>query len=161
MSKSEAPRPLPIAGLDHVVLRVRDVARSIDFYENVLGCPEERRIEELGLYQLRAGASLIDLVEIDSPLGKAGGGDRDPNGPNVDHFALTLTDFDEEAIRAHLARHGVEAGETGQRYGAQGTGPSIYLRDPDGNTVELKGPPSRDEPAQPADSPPSDGSGRA
>ncbi|HKK50278.1 MAG TPA: VOC family protein [Myxococcota bacterium] len=134
--------PIPIAGLDHVVLRVRDLERSIGFYEQVLGCREERRLEELGLVQLRAGASLIDLVDVDSPLGRAGGGDRSPDGPNLDHFALSLSALDEEALRSHLARFGVEADETAQRYGAQGTGPSIYIRDPDGNTVELKGPPS-------------------
>ncbi|MBW2426201.1 MAG: VOC family protein [Deltaproteobacteria bacterium] len=131
---------MPIAGLDHVVLRVRDLTRSIAFYEDVLGCHEERRLDELGLVQLRAGASLIDLVDIDSPLGRAGGGPPEPGGPNVDHFALLLADFDEASIRAHLEAHGVEAGENAQRYGAQGMGPSIYLRDPDGNTVELKGP---------------------
>jgi catechol 2,3-dioxygenase-like lactoylglutathione lyase family enzyme len=146
---SESSHPIPIAGLDHVVLRVHDASRSIEFYQNVLGCREERRLEALGLIQLRAGASLIDLVETSSPLGRAGGGERDPDGPNVDHFALTLTNFDEKAIRAHLERHGVEAGETGQRYGAQGMGPSIYLRDPDGNTVELKGPPSAGERSHP------------
>lgn len=135
--------PVRIAGLDHVVLRVSDLERSIRFYEQVLGCREERRIDELGLVQLRAGHSLIDLVDIASPLGRAGGGDRSADGPNLDHFALCLEVLDEPALRAHLDRFGVEAGETAERYGAEGFGPSIYLRDPDGNTVELKGPASR------------------
>lgn len=134
--------PVRIAGLDHVVLRVQDLERSIRFYQQVLGCREERRIDELGLVQLRAGQSLIDLVDIASPLGRAGGGDRSADGPNLDHFALRLEALDEPALRTHLDRFGVEAGETGERYGAQGFGPSIYLRDPDGNTVELKGPSS-------------------
>ena len=137
--------PLTIAELDHVVVRVADLERSLAFYEGVLGCREERRLDELGLVQLRAGRSLIDLVVIDSRLGRAGGGPRSEDGPNVDHFALALETFDEAAIRAHLAAHDVEAGETGSRYGAQGTGPSIYVRDPDGNTVELKGPPTATE----------------
>lgn len=128
-------------GLDHVVLRVRDIERSIAFYRDVLGCPVERRLEELGLVQLRAGSSLVDLVDIASPLGKAGGDEPIPNARNMDHFALKLASFDEASIRAHLSRFGVEADETTRPYGADGYGPSIYLRDPDGNKVELKGPP--------------------
>lgn len=135
-------------GLDHLVLRVSDVDRSIAFYAEVLGCPVERRIDELGLVQLRAGDSLIDLVDVASPLGKSGGGAADPQARNVDHFALRLARFDESAIREHLARLGVEAGDTATRYGADGFGPSIYIRDPDGNTVELKGPPESDTPRE-------------
>jgi glyoxylase I family protein len=128
------------AGLDHVVLRVASLDRSIEFYSNIVGCSVERRVEELGLVQLRAGASLIDLVDIASPLGKAGGGEPEAEGRNMDHFAVALERFDEASIRALLARFDVEASETGRRYGAGGYGPSIYIRDPDGNTVELKGP---------------------
>ncbi len=131
--------PIRIRGLDHVVLRVRDLERSLAFYTGVLGCSEERRLPELGLHQLRAGNALIDLVPIDSPLGRAGGGAPGDSGRNVDHFALELEVFDADAIRAHLAAHGVEAGEVAQRYGARGIGPSLYLRDPDANVVELKG----------------------
>lgn len=141
--KSNTPKlasPIECKGLDHVVLRVQDLEKAISFYEDVLGLSVERRIDELGLVQLRAGASLLDLVEVDSKLGKAGGVAPDPGAPNMDHFALTLARFDEEAIRQHLAQHGIEAGPTGTRYGAEGFGPSIYLRDLDGNTVELKGP---------------------
>lgn len=134
---------LEIRGIDHVVLRVRDLPRSIAFYCEVLGCQEERRVEALGLVQLRAGASLIDLVDLASPLGKAGGAPASEGAPNLDHFALQLADFDEERLRAHLIGNGVEPGDVGQRYGAQGMGPSMYIRDPDGNVVELKGPPNR------------------
>lgn len=122
-----------VKGLDHVVLRVADMARAIAFYRDVLGCREERRVESIGLVQMRAGASLIDLVPAAAAPEVAGG--------NMDHFALRVEPFDEAAIRAHLAARGVEAGETARRYGAEGHGPSIYVRDPDGNTVELKGPP--------------------
>ena len=124
-----------------MVLRVTDVGRSLRFYCDVLGCPVERQSEALGLYQLRAGRSLIDLVDVSSPLGKAGGPAPGP-GRNVDHVALRLESFDEPALRAHLAAHGVEPGDVGQRYGAEGMGPSMYVRDPDGNVVELKGPPA-------------------
>jgi len=130
-----------VEGIDHVVLRVGDVERSLRFYCGALGCSVERQSEALGLYQLRAGRSLIDLVAVDSPLGKAGGPPPGP-GRNVDHVALRLESFDEPALRTHLAAHGVEPGDVGQRYGAEGMGPSMYVRDPDGNVVELKGPPA-------------------
>ena len=127
-------------GLDHVVLRVADLEKSIAFYRDVLGCPVERRLEKFGLVQLRAGSSLVDLVDVASPLGKAGGDEPIPSARNMDHFALTLSSFDEASIREHLARFDIDAGETRRLYGAEGYGPSIYIRDPDGNTVELKGP---------------------
>jgi catechol 2,3-dioxygenase-like lactoylglutathione lyase family enzyme len=131
---------IEIRGIDHVVLRVADLARSIAFYCEALGCREERRIDALGLVQLRAGSSLIDLVDVASPLGAAGGPPPGTEGRNMDHFALQLAAFDEDLLRAHLARAGIEAGDVGQRYGAGGMGPSLYIRDPDGNVVELKGP---------------------
>jgi catechol 2,3-dioxygenase-like lactoylglutathione lyase family enzyme len=130
---------IEIRGLDHVVLRVSDVARALRFYCGILGCVEERRSDALGLVQLRAGASLIDLVDVASPLGRLGGAAPGSEARNVDHFALQLEGFDADAIRAHLAAHGVEAGDVAQRYGALGMGPSLYVRDPDGNVVELKG----------------------
>lgn len=132
-------------GLDHVVLRVRDLERSLGFYRDALGFTVERRLDALGLVQLRAGTALIDLVPIDSALGRAGGGTPDAGARNMDHFALTLARFDEGRIRALLARHAIPASETAERYGAEGFGPSIYLTDPDGNTVELKGPARRSD----------------
>lgn len=134
-------KAIEIRGLDHVVLRVADLERALRFYCDVLGCTEERRLDALGLVQLRAGAALIDLVPVDSPLGRHGGPAPGESGRNVDHFALQLEHLDETLLRAHLEAHGVAPGDVAQRYGAQGMGPSMYLRDPDGNTVELKGPP--------------------
>ena len=121
-----------IRQLDHVVLRVRDMDAALAFYTGVLGCREERRLAGIGLVQLRAGASLIDLVP----------GEPDAAGANMDHFALRIAPFDEAGLRAWLAAHGIAAAAAQPRYGAEGSGPSIYIRDPDGNTVELKGPPA-------------------
>ena len=129
-----------IVGIDHVVLRVADAERAIRFYCDVLGCHEERRLEDIGLYQLRAGAALIDIVPVESEIGRAGGAGPGEEGRNLDHFALRIEPFDELALRAHLAAHGVAAGDVSTRYGAEGDGPSLYIQDPDGNTVELKGP---------------------
>lgn len=132
---------IEIRGIDHVVLRVRDVERALAFYCGLLGCREERRLDELGLVQLRAGSALVDLVDVAGPLGAAGGPPAGDQARNMDHFALQLAHFDEKALVARLAEAGVEAGPAAPRYGALGMGPSLYIRDPDGNTVELKGPP--------------------
>jgi glyoxylase I family protein len=134
-------RPFSIAGLDHVVLRIVDLPAMLGFYVGVLGCRIEKEQPAFGLTQLRAGNSLIDLVPVDGPLGRMGGAAPGAEGRNLDHFCLAIDSFDEPALRAYLTDHGVEAGESGSRYGAQGQGPSIYLKDPEGNVVELKGPP--------------------
>jgi len=128
-----------IAGLDHVVLRVGNLDRAIEFYEKVLNCRIERRLEQPKLVQLRAGASLIDLV----PASASPGATEDAAGRNMDHFAVRVDGFDAAALTAHLRRHGIAVGEVRERYGAEGYGPSLYISDPDGNTVELKGPATR------------------
>jgi glyoxylase I family protein len=133
------PNPINIRAIDHVVIRAADVAPMLAFYIDVLGCRLERALEEVGLIQLRAGESLIDLVDAASPLGEQGGGPPEHGAPNMDHFCLRLAPWNADAIRAHLEDHGVEVGEVADRYGAGGPGPSIYIRDPEGNTVELKG----------------------
>jgi glyoxylase I family protein len=128
--------------IDHLVLRIVDLDRMLRFYVDVLGCTLERRQDAIGLVQLRAGHSLIDLVPVDGPLGRAGGTPPGPQGRNLDHFCLRVEPFEEAALRAHLAAHGVAAGAVEQRYGAEGEGPSLYVTDPEGNVVELKGPPA-------------------
>ncbi len=130
-----------IRDIDHVVLRVTDLSAMLRFYCGVLGCTVERRRDDIGLVQLRAGRSLVDLVPVDGKLGRAGGAPPGAEGRNLDHFCFRVEPFDEAAIRQRLAEAGVEAGAPAMRYGADGEGPSIYVRDPDGNTVELKGPP--------------------
>lgn len=133
---------IPIREIDHLVLRVISVETMVCFYCNVLGCSVEREQPEIGLTQLRAGRSLIDLVTVDGKIGEAGGRAPGAEGRNLDHFCVRVEPFDADAIRAHLAEHGVEAGPVESRYGAEGEGPSIYLHDPEGNLVELKGPPT-------------------
>jgi len=129
-----------IREIDHLVLRVVDLDRMVAFYTGVLGCAVERRQDAIGLVQLRAGRSLVDLVPVDGVLGRAGGTAPGAEGRNLDHFCFRVEPFDEAAIRRDLSAAGVEAGDTVQRFGAEGEGPSIYLSDPEGNTVELKGP---------------------
>ena len=129
------------SGIDHIVLRVTALDTMVHFYCDVLGCAIERRQDEIGLVQLRAGASLIDLVPVDGKLGRAGGAAPGAQGRNLDHFCLRVEAFDAAAITAQLTAAGVRCGAVESRYGAQGEGPSIYLDDPEGNTVELKGAP--------------------
>ena len=132
LSNLTAGGAVRVAGLDHVVLRVADLQRSIAFYGDVLGCPIERTLEQPKLVQLRAGTSMIDLVP---------GAPGEPPVRNMDHFAIRIERMDVTAVQAHLQRHGIDPGEVRRRYGAEGYGSSIYITDPDGNTVELKGPP--------------------
>jgi catechol 2,3-dioxygenase-like lactoylglutathione lyase family enzyme len=131
--------PINVRAIDHVVLRVADLERMIGFYCDVLGLRLERGPGELKLAQLRAGSALIDLIDIDGPLGAPGGGPPAHDAPNVDHICLQVAPWDGEAIIAHLTAKGVDAGEIGTRYGADGMGPSIYINDPEGNGIELKG----------------------
>jgi glyoxylase I family protein len=132
-----------IREIDHVVIRARDQARLIRFYCDVLGCTVERSADAIGLVQLRAGRSMIDIVGIDSELGRKGGGAPGREGRNMDHLCLRVEPFDAGAIRAHLDAHGVRIDESGLRYGAEGEGFSLYISDPEGNIVELKGPSDR------------------
>jgi glyoxylase I family protein len=138
--------PFVIRHIDHLVLRVRDIERSIGFYRQALGCEVARRRDDLGLVHLRAGTSMIDLVSIDGPLGRKGGAAAGEQGRNLDHLCLRIDVFDETALRSHLLPFGLDAGQrAASRFGAEGEGPSVYFSDPDGNVIELKGPaqPSR------------------
>lgn len=133
--------PIAIQMIDHVVIRTKALEPMIAFYSEVLGCAVEKRQEKFGLIQLRAGNSLIDLLDPDGELARAFPEPPSNKGPNMDHVCLQVEPWDVAAIRTHLASHGVDAPEPTRRYGAKGYGPSIYIADPDGNTVELKGPP--------------------
>lgn len=130
-----------IKHLDHLVLRVTDIQRMMDFYIGILGCTLEKINEPAGLYQLRAGGSLIDLVPVDGKIGLMGGTAPGKEGRNLDHFCLSIDPFDAEELKTYLHGKNIDPGEVQDRYGAEGNGPSIYLTDPEGNVVELKGPP--------------------
>jgi catechol 2,3-dioxygenase-like lactoylglutathione lyase family enzyme len=130
-----------IRQIDHLVLRVRDIDKMLAFYIDVIGCTLEKIQKDIGLYQVRAGGSLIDLIPVNEKLGRLGGAAPAAEGRNLDHFCLRIEPFDGDAISRHLRAHGVEPGPIESRYGAQGEGPSIYVTDPEGNVVELKGPP--------------------
>ncbi len=129
-----------IREIDHLVLRVLDLDTMLRFYCGALGCTVERRSDDIGLVQLRAGRSLIDLVPVSGALGRAGGASPGREGRNLDHFCLRVEPFDEPSLRAGLAALGIVVGPLASRNGAEGVGPSLYISDPEGNTVELKGP---------------------
>ena len=129
-----------IRDIDHVVLRVKDIEAMRRFYCDVLGAEHVAYRPQFGMSHLRVGASMIDLVAVDGPLGISGGAAAGKEGRNMDHLCLRLEPFDQEAIAEHLRRHGVPVGDIKPRFGAEGNGVSIYLTDPEGNVVELKGP---------------------
>jgi glyoxylase I family protein len=129
-----------IREIDHVVIRVADLESITRFYCDVLGCSLEKEQRDIGLIQLRAGRSLIDLLKVGAKIDRPDSG-TPGEGRNMDHLCLRVEGFDGEALKAHLQERGVRIGELGVRYGADGFGPSLYLFDPEGNMVELKGPP--------------------
>lgn len=142
--------PFAVERIDHLVFRVRDLQRSIAFYRDVLGCPVVRERAHLGLAHLRAGASMIDLVDVAGTLGQRGGPAAGRSGRNVDHLCLRIEPFDEQRLVAHLAAFGIAPhGQATLNFGAEGDGPSLYFDDPDGNAIELKG--SSTAPADAAD----------
>ncbi|MET3679548.1 MULTISPECIES: VOC family protein [unclassified Pseudomonas] len=133
-------RPFVIKHIDHLVLRVSDLERSVAFYTQLLGCSVSRVREDLGMVHLATGTAMIDLVTLDGPLGKPGGAAPGTEGRNLHHFCLRIEPFDEAALTAYLQAAGVEVEPAEKRYGAEGEGLSLYCYDPDGNQVELKGP---------------------
>src|SRR5699024_7064981 len=133
--------PFSVEHIDHVVLRVKDLDKSVAFYQTILGCAVVRVREDLGMVHLRAGTAMIDLVSVDGALGRKGGAAPGRSGQNVDHVCLRIEPFVESDIISHLAGHGLApSGELQVNFGAEGEGPSLYISDPDGNGIELKGP---------------------
>ena len=130
---------MDIVGIDHIALRMADLDRAVGFYGAILGMPIERRRIELGMVQLRAGKSLIDLVcNGRSPvltLGEA----RHSKFGNLDHLCLRVAEFNSDKIRIELENAGVAVGPTAIRYGSSGDAPSLYLSDTEGNGLELRG----------------------
>ncbi len=138
-SKRKEDRVIKIVALDHVVYRTTKLSQMLEFYCDILGCHVERELpKELGLVQLRAGSALIDIVPVDSELGRAGGKAPSQDGRNVDHICLQIEPFDEQELICYLQSHNVRFSEFSDRYGAQGFGRSVYIKDPEGNEVELK-----------------------
>ena len=116
--------------IDHVVLRCRDLPGMVRFYEQALGFNVERKLDRISLVQMRAGASLLDLIAAERPQDAA----------NMDHLCFRIEPFDRSTIESRLSPLGIAIGETVERYGAEGTGSSVYFSDPEGNQIELKGP---------------------
>ena len=133
--------PFHVQRIDHVVLRVRDLQASVAFYQLALGCTVARVRDDLGLVHLRAGASMIDLIAVDGPLGAAGGDAPGSQGRNLDHLCLRIEPFSEADLVRHLQACGAAPrGPASENFGAEGQGLSLYFSDPEGNVIELKGP---------------------
>jgi catechol 2,3-dioxygenase-like lactoylglutathione lyase family enzyme len=132
--------PFRLEGIDHILLLVDGMKPAVQFYSGVLGCTVQDQLPQYGMLQLRAGSALIDLVDISVPEASWA---KPPvaGGRNVDHLCLALAAHDEGALRRHLARHRVEIIEEGVHGGSRGESLSLYVRDPSGNVIELKGPP--------------------
>jgi len=109
----------------------------ISFYCDVLGCSLDKRSTAVaGLVHLRAGNSFIDFMPADKNIRADA-----PATGSLDHLCIQVEQFSEDELRTHLSSFGVKFGEFVQRYGSDGDGTSVYLRDPEGNEVELKAPP--------------------
>ena len=116
--------------IDHIVLRTNNLEKLVAFYCDLLGCKIEKIIEEIGLIQLRAGESLIDLLPVEADIAA----DRS----TLDHFCLRIKPFDYEFLKSYFHDKGVLLYNYGTRHGAEGYGESVYLKDPEGNEIELK-----------------------
>ncbi len=116
-----------IHSLDHIVLKTVNKTAILHFYCDVLGCSIEREKPHLRLTQLRAGEQLIDILEVDEK----------PTSQNLDHFCLRISVFDYETLKAYFQKHNVSVYGYDQRHSSQGLGWSCYLKDPEGNQVEL------------------------
>lgn len=125
--------PMEFDGIDHTVLRVTDIRRSLGFYVDVLGLSLERIIEDIGIYQLRCGRNLIDLCVLPAGSSLAQASQR-----GIDHLCLSIRG-DMNKIVEYLAERQVEmASPLRELYGAAGFGTSIYILDPDQYMIELK-----------------------
>ncbi len=127
---------MPVCALDHIVLNVEDVERSLAFYQEALGLAAERvdawRRHEVGFPSLRINAStLIDLVK--APQSESEG------RSNLAHFCLVTDSASLDKAMDTLAAAGTDV-ESGPvvRSGARGNALSIYFRDPDRNLIELR-----------------------
>ena len=132
--------PIQPIGVDHVVFLVADMARALAFYEDVLNCRPGFSYPDLGMEQVWFGNALIVLWDTGHP-GAAGAVPPVSGGRNVDHVCLACGPFDHQTLRAHLAASGVKIEREAMHGGARGMGASFYVRDPDGNKIEIKGPP--------------------
>lgn len=132
--------PFAVERIDHLLLLVDGMERSLAFYQEVLGCTLQGRLPQFAMAELRAGTSMIDLVDVAAAEGQWAR-PAAPGGRNLDHLCLALGPHREAELRRHLAAHGVEIIEEG-RHGAAGDNSlSLYLRDPSGNVIELKSSP--------------------
>lgn len=128
-------RQVSVKDFDHLVLTVRDVERSLEFYSGLLGLEPVRvaewRAGEVPFPSVRVSpTTLIDL------FGRRTTEPVVPTVPNVDHICLVVEPLDWQHV-LDAAVFTVLEGPV-ERFGARGTANSVYVRDPDGNRVELR-----------------------
>ncbi len=131
--------PFSTIGLDHIVLRVTDLDRMLAFITMYSAAATSVPILSLRPVPVARGAFADRSRDDRGKLGAAGGAAPGAEGRNLDHFALAVDRFDAPAIRAHLAHHGVTVDQSGTRYGAEGEGPSLYIRDPERQSCRTQG----------------------
>jgi glyoxylase I family protein len=133
---------IKVTELDHIVLNVGDIQRSLRFYTDVLGLQAERLDEfkagKVGFPSVRInGDTIIDLF----PTPGAGAADNqiEKRQGNLNHFCMVVERQDFSGIVDYLAQHGITVREGPvSRWGARGRATSVYFLDPDGNEVEIR-----------------------
>ncbi|MGQ0742550.1 MAG: VOC family protein [Alphaproteobacteria bacterium] len=129
---------LPVSGFDHLSLTCRHAAATRKFYASVLGFRVSARMPQWGMTEISAGDATIVLVDAESDRGSWAKSTRGA-GENVHHFCLRLKSFDEIAFRTLLAKRGVAIEEEQREMTPKGMEHAFYVRDPEGNLVELRG----------------------
>jgi glyoxylase I family protein len=130
-------RPFQLDGIDHVLLVVDGMPRAIRFYQDVLGCELKRELPQYAMAELKAGRSALDLVDAAAAEGAWA---RSPGpGRNMDHLCLAISAWDEDGLRRHLAAHGAAIVEARREVEDGRAWLSLYVRDPSGNVIELRG----------------------
>ena len=127
-----------VTGFDHLVLTCRKARATRAFYEGLLGFRVTNELPQWGMTELTAGNAVIVLVDATSKEGEWAASPKG-EGENMNHYCLRLKSFDEAGLRTLLARNGIAIEEEQHEHTSEGAEHAFYVRDPDGNYVELRG----------------------